>query len=132
MSKKLILVILVLVSLMGGCIAGYGLLSIVGSTSTNGNAGWLSFGIGFLILGGLILAGAIFGLTKVNQNKPAASDQPPTILVDIPGEVKINQLTCNNCGGAIGATDIKIKNNVPIVVCPWCNASYQISEEPKW
>ena len=52
--------------------------------------------------------------------------------IDLPGEVKISNMKCNSCGGAINANDIKMQNNVPMVVCPWCAATFQISEEPKW
>lgn len=132
MSKKVTLGVLAFICLIGVCIFSYGLLLVVGSTSENGNSGWVSFGLGFLALGGFVLAAAVYGLFKANQMKTPSEPTTSTIQLDLPGEVKINQLSCNNCGGSITATDIKIKNNVPVVVCPWCAASYQVSEEPKW
>jgi uncharacterized membrane protein len=104
MSKKVTLGVLAFICLIGVCIFSYGLLLVVGSTSENGNSGWVSFGLGFLVLGGLVLAAAVYGLFKANQMKTPSEP----------------------------ATDIKIQNNVPVVVCPWCAASYQVSEEPKW
>ena len=37
--------------LIGICLVGYGILNVIGSTSAQGSANWLTFGLGFGIVG---------------------------------------------------------------------------------
>ncbi|HEX8918828.1 MAG TPA: hypothetical protein VF898_10005 [Chloroflexota bacterium] len=118
--------------LIGLCLLGYGLLNIIGSTSTSGSSSWLSFGLGFGFVGvlflaggaGLVYAGARAGKTEVTQQV--------TMKVDLPGDTKISQVTCKNCGGALKPENIKMVAGAPMVVCPYCGTTYQMTEEPKW
>jgi hypothetical protein len=52
--------------------------------------------------------------------------------VDVPGDTKIEQMKCQSCGGVITSKDIQIMSGAPVVTCPWCNSTYQLTEEPKW
>lgn len=118
--------------LIGLCLLGYGLLNIIGSTSASGSANWLSYGLGFGFGGlvflaagaGLVYAGARAGKTEVVQQV--------TMKVDLPGDTKISQVTCRNCGGALKPENIKMVAGAPMVVCPYCGTTYQMTEEPKW
>ena len=132
MSNKGLPIVLLFVFVVGFCLFSYGLLLVVGSTSNTGQAGWLGYGLGFLALGGAIAGWAAYGMYKRNQNPPNSQDPSQPMPMDIPGDVKISNMKCNSCGGAINSNDIKLQNNVPTVICPWCGATYQVSEEPKW
>ena len=132
MTNKGLPIVLLFVFVVGFCIFGYGLLLVVGSTSATGNSGWLGFGLGFLALGGVVGGWALFGLIKRSQVTKEDVGQPGKAGIDLPGDVKISSMKCSGCGGAINSNDIKIENGVPMVVCPWCGAHYQVSEEPKW
>ena len=35
-------------------------------------------------------------------------------------------------GGALTADNIKMVAGAPMVVCPYCGTTYQLTEEPKW
>ena len=55
-----------------------------------------------------------------------------TVNIDLPGEVGMDTIKCKSCGGVLGEKDIKLVNGAPMVTCPFCGTSYQLSEEPKW
>ena len=120
--------------LVGLCLVGYGVLSVVGSTSAQGNSSWLSIGVGIALAGVLFLAGGA-GLVWMGTRKTAAGDVSPQQVVmniDLPGDTKISQMKCQSCGGAITSADVKMMASAPVVTCPYCQATYQLTEEPKW
>lgn len=120
--------------LMGLCLVGYGALNVVGSTSAQGNSGWLSFGIVFAIVGVLFLAGGV-GLIWLGSRKIGTAEagaQQVVMKIDLPGDTKISQMKCQSCGGAITSDDVKMMAGAPVVTCPYCQATYQLTEEPKW
>jgi hypothetical protein len=41
-------------------------------------------------------------------------------------------MNCKHCGGALSTDNIKMVAGAPVVSCPYCNSTYQLSEEPKW
>ena len=47
MSKTLLYIGAGILFLIGLCLVGYGVLSVIGSTSSQGQANWLTFGLGF-------------------------------------------------------------------------------------
>ncbi len=118
--------------LIGLCLLGYGLLSIIGSTSPDGSASWVSFGIGFSIAGLIFLgfgAGLVFAATRAGKTEVV---QQVTMKVDLPGQTKIEEVKCRSCGGTLTAKDITLANGAPMVHCPYCHTIYQMTEEPKW
>jgi hypothetical protein len=58
--------------------------------------------------------------------------QQVTMKVDLPGETKISQVQCRNCGGTLKPENIKMVAGAPMVECPFCGTTYQLTEEPKW
>lgn len=129
MSKNVFVLLFALLLLTGLCLFSYGILSVIGSTSAQGNSAWLGYGLGFLAIGGVFLFFAGNGLIKnLKQTPPATSH----VNIDLPGSVEIKEMRCKACGGTINSSNVEMKNSVPMVVCPWCDAHYQLSEEPKW
>ena len=45
---------------------------------------------------------------------------------------KIEEMKCRSCGGTLSAKDITLVNGAPVVNCPFCGTTYQLTEEPKW
>jgi len=129
MSKNVFVLLFALLLLTGLCIFSYGILSVIGSTSAQGNSSWLGFGIGFLVVGGVLLYFSGSGLIKNLKQTPPSTTQ---VNIDLPGSVSIKEMRCKSCGGTINSSNIELQNNVAMVVCPWCDAHYQLSEEPKW
>jgi hypothetical protein len=52
--------------------------------------------------------------------------------IDLPGKVKLDSLKCQSCGGVLSSDNIKMVAGAPVVTCPYCHTTYQLTEEPKW
>ncbi|MBN1310090.1 MAG: hypothetical protein JXB30_01640 [Anaerolineae bacterium] len=106
----------------------FGVLFIWGAGG-EGGGGW-----------GWVLAGSIsaligFGLIWLASRKPAAESagaESPVYKIDLPGKTTIEEMKCKSCGGALMSDNVKMVAGAPVVTCPFCNATYQLTEEPKW
>lgn len=106
----------------------FGVLFIWGAGGSGGGGwGWVLTGAVSVLIG--------FGLIWLASRKPAASaaeSQPPTYTIDLPGKTQIEAMQCKNCGGTLKADNVKMVAGAPVVSCPFCGTSYQLTEEPKW
>ncbi len=118
--------------LIGLCLLAYGVLSVIGSTSTSGSTSWLQFGLGFGGVGVLFLAGGAGLVYAAMRGQKTEVVQQVTMNVDLPGDTKVAPLTCRNCGGALKPENVKMVSGAPMVECPYCGTTYQLTEEPKW
>jgi DNA-directed RNA polymerase subunit RPC12/RpoP len=88
---------------------------------------------GRLLVGGLLVViglGIIF-FVRMREPKPK---QEVTIRqqIDIGGDVEMESLKCQSCGAQLDKSAISLAQGAVVVTCPYCNATYQIVEEPKW
>lgn len=88
---------------------------------------------GRLIVGGLSVAiglGIIFAV-RLREPKPK---QEVTIRqeIDIGGDVEMEALKCESCGAQLDKSAISLAEGAAVVTCPYCSATYQIVEQPKW
>lgn len=118
--------------LIGLCLVAYGVLNVIGSTSASGSGSWLSYGVGFGIVGVLFLAGGAALVYAAVRGQKTEVVQQVTMNVDLPGDTKVSAMTCRNCGGTLKPENIKMVAGAPWVVCPYCGTTYQLTEEPKW
>jgi uncharacterized Zn-finger protein len=44
----------------------------------------------------------------------------------------MDTLKCRSCGGALKPENITMVAGAPVVTCPYCGTTYQLTEEPKW
>jgi hypothetical protein len=103
----------------------FGVLFIWGAFGEGGSPSW--------ILAGLLQVGIAFALIWFASRRKAEAGKAEIIQkIDLSGKVNLEKLTCRNCGGALTADNIKMVAGAPVVSCPYCNTSYQLSEEPKW
>ncbi len=60
--------------------------------------------------------------------------QPTQIVqkVEVPGRIKVQAMKCPNCSASIDMNQIKIVDGMPLVKCPYCGHTFEITEEPKW
>jgi len=72
----------------------------------------------------------IFFATRLKA--PIDSSQNVTVNIDLPGEVGMDAIKCKSCGGVLTEKDIKMVAGAPVVTCPYCSTTYQLTEEPKW
>jgi hypothetical protein len=132
MSKTLLYIGAAILFLIGLCLVGYGVLSAIGSTSAQGSPNWLTFGIGFGCVGVLFLGGGAGLVYLAMRGQKTEVVQQVTMKVDLPGDTKIEEMKCRSCGGTLAAKDITLVNGAPMVNCPFCGTTYQLTEEPKW
>ena len=105
----------------------FSFLFILAAFSPSGN-GVSSF------LPGVILALIGFALIFFGTRVSTTSDQPDnvTLKIDLPGNVGMDTIKCKSCGGTLGPENIKMVAGAPVVTCPFCGTTYQLTEEPKW
>ena len=120
-------VILLLLAAAGICLGGFILLGASGGAQGVTGIGSAGVGIGAIaLIGGIVLI-----VLAVNKTKQETA-QNVTLKVDLPGDTKISQVTCSKCGGALKPENIKMVLGAPMVECPYCGTTYQLTEEPKW
>lgn len=116
-----------IVALIGaGILILFGALMAIGATDpVQGQIGWLP--VGLVLIGvGLVI---IFAATR--KPKPANTTNV-TLNVDLPGNVNMDSLKCQSCGGTLTPENITMVTGAPMVTCPFCHTTYQLTEEPKW
>lgn len=105
----------------------FGFLFILGAFSPEGSPSWIFVGIVGLLIGFVL----IFVGTKLSPPQKAG-DQVVNLQVDLPGDVSMDTIKCKSCGAPLNAKDIKMVAGAPVVECPNCGTTYQLTEEPKW
>lgn len=133
MSKKLAIVgavVLILFGLAGLCI---GLFYLWAASAPGAASGWVTTGVITALFGLLILGGGI-GLLVWAGRQPAAGQGGAgvTLKIDLPGNVSMDSIKCKSCGGTLKAENIQMVAGAPVVTCPYCHTTYQLTEEPKW
>ena len=131
-AKTLLYVGAAILFIIGLLLLVWGFFNVVASTAPGAQSsqssvglGWCGGGVVFLAAGiGVVYAAARAGKTEVIQQV--------TTKIDLPGYTKISQMTCRNCGGALKPENIQMVSGAPMVVCPYCGTTYQLTEEPKW
>lgn len=103
----------------------FGIMFVWGAFGDPFDSGALTIGIITLIVASVIL-------WLVTRPKKVGNTVNNVYRVDLSGEVKINAMTCKKCGGSLSADNVTMLAGAPVVTCPYCGASYQITEEPKW
>jgi Na+/melibiose symporter-like transporter len=89
--------------------------------------GWMITGVMLVVIGfGLIW------LAGVRGKREAQAKQELIQKIELSGDINLEKLTCRNCGGALSSDNIKMVAGAPVVTCPYCGTSYQLTEEPKW
>ena len=104
----------------------FSLLFFLGSGGRTGSSSWITIAVILAVVGFIL----IFFASKMKE--PTDSTQNVTVNIDLPGEVGMDVIKCESCGGVLTEKDIKLVAGAPMVTCPYCSTSYQLTEEPKW
>lgn len=111
--------------ILAGILIIFGVLFLL---ATFGQAGQL-----YMFFVGLVLLGIAFGIIWfVARRKPADMTTNVTYKVDLSGDVNLETIKCKSCGGTLTAENVKMVAGAPVVTCPFCGTSYQLTEAPKW
>ena len=111
-----------------GILILFGVLFIVGSGGETGG-GWSWVFIGLVLV---VIAFAIILFASRRAAKEAENVTNVNLNIDLPGGVSMSTIKCKSCGGELHAEDIEMVAGAPVVSCPYCHTTYQITEEPKW
>ena len=104
----------------------FGILLIIASTDpAQGQGVWLPVGLVLIGVGLVIL----FVATRQPRVEPPTN---VTLNVDLPGNVDMDTLKCRSCGGTLKPENITMVAGAPVVTCPYCGTTYQLTEDPKW
>jgi uncharacterized membrane protein YcjF (UPF0283 family) len=127
---------LIVIGLIISCLLiGFGVLFFIASTDQQaGNAGWLPVGIGMIVVGLVIaaLGVGVFIFLRIRRARETQAAQEIVQKIDLSGDIKAEKLKCQNCGGELNQDNITVQAGAVFVSCPYCGASYQIVEQPKW
>lgn len=111
---------------------GLGLGGFIYLGSTEGNPEWVPLATALLCAGAVAVPGGIALLLTAIRKTKQDTAQNVTYKVELSGDVKVEQMTCKNCGGSLKPENVKMVMGAPMVECPFCGTSYQLTEEPKW
>ncbi len=89
-------------------------------------------GLLFLIIGILFIVGGAYLIYAAGRGKMGTVTQNVTLKVDLPANVNMDTLKCKSCGGSLTMDNIQMVAGAPVVHCPYCGTTYQLTEEPKW
>lgn len=102
----------------------FGVLFIYATFSPTGQTSWLIIGV--------ISVGIGFGLIWLAGRQAKLEAAELVQRIELSGDIDLETLTCRNCGGSLSPDNVKMMAGAPVVSCPYCNTSYQLTEEPKW
>jgi hypothetical protein len=122
----------VIIILLGLAALFFGLVYIWGSTSANGQSNWLTLGIISAIIGGGLIGGGAYIISLAGRGKIGAPTENVTLKVDLPANINMETMKCKSCGGSLTMDNITMVAGAPVVNCPYCHTTYQLTEEPKW
>jgi hypothetical protein len=111
----------ILTYLIAAVIAFFGLMFVVGAQGQI-----IRFVVGLVLFAA---AGVLVYLTRV---RPKHEEITHIQKIDLTGDVRLEQMKCQSCQGSLSIENLEVRAGAIFVDCPYCGASYQIEEAPKW
>ena len=88
---------------------------------------------GRLLVGGILVVVGIGIIVAIRLREPKPKQEVVvTQQIDIGGDVDMEALKSESCGAQLDKSAIGMAEGAVMVTCPYCDATYQIVEEPKW
>jgi hypothetical protein len=114
--------------IVAGILVLFGVLFLLAAFSAEAASPGGRLAVGALLV--VIGLGIIFAV-RMREPKPK---QEVTIRqeIDIGGDVEMEALKCESCAAQLDKSAITMAQGAVMVACPYCGATYQIVEEPKW
>ncbi len=130
-TKTIGIVVSVILFLVAALFLGCGALFLLSAFSAQATdpGGRLCIG-GILVL--IALAGVAGGILLIVRARAAEQKITVEQKIDLTGDVRTRGLTCEKCGATLDENSVSIAGGTVFVKCPYCKATYQIVEAPKW
>lgn len=101
------------------------------------------FALGFIFLAGhqgevlrivvgVVLMAASLAMVVAARMRPEVVQRNIVQRIDIGGDVRLQELACTKCGATLSKEAVTVQDGAVMVACPYCQASYQMEEAPKW
>jgi uncharacterized Zn-finger protein len=88
---------------------------------------------GRLLVGGVLVLLGLGIIVAIRLREPKPKQEVVVHQqIDIGGDVEMEALKCESCGAQLDKSAISLEEGAVMVTCPYCSATYQIVEEPKW
>ncbi len=88
---------------------------------------------GRLLVGGILVVIGLGIIVAIRLREPKPQQEVVVKQqIDIGGDVDMEALKCESCGAQLDKSAISLVEGAVMVTCPYCDATYQIVEEPKW
>jgi Na+/melibiose symporter-like transporter len=114
-------------NIVAGILIIFGVLMVIGATDQDqGDPAWIIPGIIIIVVGLVVI------YFSSRAAKKEAEEAQTTLKIDLPADVNIERFQCQDCGAQLTMDNVKMVAGAPMVNCPYCDAAYQLSEEPKW
>jgi len=84
-----------------------------------------------MVVGGVLIAAAI-AMVVAARMRPQVVQRNIVQRIDIGGDVRLEELKCQKCGATLSKEAVSVQDGAVMVACPYCEAAYQMEEEPKW
>jgi hypothetical protein len=121
---------------VGGLFGAFGTLYLLAAHSADAAdpGSRLVLGFSMLGLGLLIWCGAAVGGFLVWRRMQPKPEQRVTVHqeVELTGDIDLASLKCEKCAATLDKGSVTVKEGAAFVSCPYCGATYQMVEEPKW
>jgi len=88
---------------------------------------------GRLLVGGILVVIGLGIIIAIRLREPKPKQEVVVRQqIDFGGDVDMEALKCESCGAQLDKSAISLEEGAVMVTCPYCDATYQIVEEPKW
>jgi hypothetical protein len=130
----IVYVLIVLGVIVSCLLIGFGVLLVIASSDpVQGDPGWLAIGTGLIVVGLVIVALAVAAFVVIRIRRTKEGQKTEIVQkIDLSGDIELEKIKCQNCGGELNKDSITVREGAIFVDCPYCGASYQMVEEPKW
>jgi hypothetical protein len=125
----------VILFLIGGGLLLFSILFILAAFSPEQPDSLLFVGLVMAVIALVCIGGGIalvFAARKQAATSTASGPGNVSLNIDLPGKVSLDTMKCTSCGGVLSSDNIDMAAGAPVVNCPFCGTSYQLTEEPKW
>jgi uncharacterized protein with PIN domain len=108
----------------------YGIAAVLGLLGIIFIAG--SQGIIMRMVIGVILFIGAGGMIYLSRMQPQIQRTEITQKIDLSGNVSLQKLKCQACGGELTEKLLQVKAGAIFVECEYCGSTYQLEEDVKW